>query len=63
MMKCKHCGSSKVKKFVYGYVDPNGLKDNEIPGGCVIMPDAPKYFCEDCQETFGHFFKQKKDEQ
>jgi len=46
---CKKCGKKKVKLYVYGYIDgPSRLSSREIPGGCIIEEDSPKWHCNNC---------------
>lgn len=46
---CKRCGKKMVKKYVYGYFeDPDKISPREIPAGCCIEPDSPKWKCENC---------------
>ena len=46
---CRRCGEKKVKLYVYGFIDnPEALSPREIPGGCCIDGDSPKWHCENC---------------
>ena len=61
MLKCPKCGSKNIAKYMYGLPVFSDELLKEIDngkiklGGCVIMEDAPKYHCNDCEEDFGHF--------
>jgi hypothetical protein len=52
---CRRCGKKMVKKYVYGYFeDPNVISPREIPAGCVIEANSPKWLCEGCGLESGH---------
>ena len=56
---CPRCNSSNTCPIFYGY--PADIEEylqdvaqKKIrPGGCVIDNYSPKYFCNDCEFTFG----------
>jgi len=46
---CRKCGEKKVKMYVYGFIDDSSvLSPREIPAGCVIGDDSPKWHCDNC---------------
>ena len=58
--KCPHCGSINIRPIVYGYPSPE-LWEEEIKGkvklgGCCISETQPKYYCNDCEESFNRGF-------
>ena len=52
---CPICGSELIP-IVYGMPGPEMLKKAErgeiYLGGCLITPDDPKYYCDDCDKEF-----------
>ncbi len=54
--KCPKCNSDKVVPILYGY--PSGdmvekLSRGEIEiGGCIVMPDNPKWHCNNCENEW-----------
>jgi len=47
--KCPKCGSNKVMWIAYGLLRPDYiLRDDEIPGGCCVSEDDPKWHCGAC---------------
>jgi hypothetical protein len=54
--KCPNCGSSDIRKIVYGYPGP-GLADDIaanriVRGGCVIMGGDPNWQCAACNRKW-----------
>lgn len=51
---CKHCGHTKLKRYVYGLrMAGTVLRDDEVAGGCVYHSKlSPDYICTNCGTTF-----------
>lgn len=45
---CPYCGSSNLKKYLYGEVAHDYDKEKYVLGGCEITGDDPIYKCSDC---------------
>ena len=61
---CPKCTSTDVGEFFYGLYRPEkedsatieAVKNNRlIPGGCVVTSMSPKYRCNSCSYTWGHY--------
>ncbi len=55
--KCPQCGSERVRKYLYGLLDPGFAARPDfdklyIAGGCLIWPDSPHYHCDECGTDF-----------
>ena len=46
---CRICGSSNVKRIVYGYPFDPPADDTVLLGGCVFRDDAPDWHCLTCE--------------
>lgn len=61
MLKCPKCGSKNIAQYMYGLPIFSDELLKEIDngkiklGGCIVMEDAPKHHCNDCEEDFGCF--------
>lgn len=59
--KCPHCGSTNVRKIVYGYPSTElweeELKGKIKLGGCCITENQPNYYCDDCENSFNKEFR------
>lgn len=55
--QCPNCFSSeKVVPIVYGYPSDellNSERTDFVLGGCMIGPDSPGWFCQECEHEFG----------
>ena len=59
---CPKCGAKKVKRLVYGLIDdPFALGPKEVPGGCCISENSPKWYCEACEHEWGNIDINKLD--
>ena len=61
---CPKCKSTEVGEFFYGLYNPKkedsatieAVKNKSlIPGGCVVTSMSPKYKCNSCSYTWGHY--------
>lgn len=61
---CPKCNSTDVGEFFYGLYRPEEedsatieAVENKrlIPGGCVVTSMSPKYRCNNCSYTWGHY--------
>ena len=57
--KCPKCNSDKIAKILYGLMTPEMLEKYEkrykvdaVMGGCIVMPDNPKWHCKDCEHEW-----------
>ena len=51
-VKCPFCGSSDIKKIVYGMPGLDFDYAKYVSGGCCIMPDSPQWRCDNCCAKF-----------
>lgn len=62
---CPICGSTNIASYLFGmpaYDEEleEKLANNEVVlGGCCIMPDSPAYHCNECEEDFGKYMRDK----
>ncbi len=56
-LKCPLCNSNKVVPIIYGYPDPEAVKDSQSGrlhlGGCIVEDNQPQKHCKNC----GHEWK------
>jgi len=59
--KCKHCGHTEFKEYVYGLRRADAvLRDDQVAGGCVYNTErSPDYICTNCGTTFKILSKDK----
>ena len=50
--KCPFCGADDIKEIVYGMPSIDFDYSRYISGGCVVMPDSPKWHCDNCFAKF-----------
>ena len=55
--KCPFCESDDIKEIIYGLPRVDFDYSRYISGGCVVMPDSPKWHCDNC---FAKFKKSSK---
>ena len=58
--KCPFCGSDDIKEIVYGLPSVDFDYSRYISGGCVVMPDSPKWHCDNCFAKFKQAPKRSK---
>ena len=58
--KCPFCGSDDIKEIVYGMPRVDFDYSRYISGGCVVMPDSPKWHCDNCFAKFKKSSKRSK---
>ena len=58
--KCPFCGSEDIKDIIYGLPAPDFDYSRYISGGCVVMPDSPKWHCDNCFAKFKKSSKRSK---
>ena len=58
--KCPFCGSDDIKEIVYGMPRVDFDYSRYISGGCVVMPDSPKWHCDNCFAKFKQASKRSK---
>ena len=58
--KCPFCGSEDIKDIVYGMPRVDFDYSRYISGGCVVMPDSPKWHCDNCFAKFKKSAKRSK---
>ena len=58
--KCPFCGSDDIKALVYGMPRVDFDYSRYISGGCVVMPDSPKWHCDNCFAKFKQASKRSK---
>jgi len=52
--QCPYCGSADVKRIIYGYPGEfDYWRADEVPGGCLVSGNDPKWCCGDCQKAWG----------
>ena len=58
--KCPFCGADDIKEIVYGMPSIDFDYSRYISGGCVVMPDSPKWHCDNCFAKFKQASKRSK---
>ena len=58
--KCPFCQSDDIKEIVYGLPSVDFDYSRYIPGGCCVMPDSPKWHCDNCFAKFKQSSKRSK---
>ena len=58
--KCPFCGADDIKEIVYGMPSIDFDYSRYISGGCVVMPDSPKWHCDNCFAKFKQAPKRSK---
>ena len=58
--KCPFCGSDDIKEIIYGLPRVDFDYSRYISGGCVVMPDSPKWHCDNCFAKFKKSSKRSK---
>ena len=58
--KCPFCESDDIKEIVYGMPRVDFDYSGYIPGGCCVMPDPPKWHCDNCFTRFKQSSKRSK---
>ena len=58
--KCPFCGSNDIKEIIYGMPRVDFDYSRYISGGCVVMPDSPKWHCDNCFAKFKQAPKRSK---
>ena len=58
--KCPFCESDDIKEIVYGFPRVDFDYSRYISGGCVVMPDSPKWHCDNCFAKFKKSSKRSK---
>ena len=59
-VKCPFCGSNDIKEIIYGMPRVDFDYSRYISGGCVVMPDSPKWHCDNCFAKFKQAPKRSK---
>jgi len=57
-LNCPECNSSSVAIILWGYLDPNKIKEQLdkkeiVLGGCCITEHDPKWECNECNHQWG----------
>jgi len=53
---CPACGERKGVPIVYGLPTYEASQDENIYlGGCCIYDDSPRYYCRNCEHTWGRY--------
>lgn len=58
--KCPFCQSDDIKEIIYGLPRVDFDYSGYIPGGCCVMPDSPKWHCDNCFAKFKQSSKRSK---
>ena len=58
--KCPFCESDDIKEIIYGLPRVDFDYSRYISGGCVVMPDSPKWHCDNCFAKFKKSSKRSK---
>ena len=59
-VKCHFCGSDDIKEIVYGMPRVDFDYSRYISGGGCVMPDSPKWHCDNCFAKFKQAPKRSK---
>ena len=59
-VKCPFCGSDDIKEIIYGLPSVNFDYSRYISGSCCVMPDSPKWHCDNCFAKFKKSSKRSK---
>ena len=58
--KCPFCESDDIKEIIYGLLRVDFDYSRYISGGCIVMPDSPKWHCDNCFAKFKQASKRSK---
>ena len=57
--ECPECGSNKVVRIIYGYLESSEDLKKELDvgktrlGGCCVSEDSPEWACNSCYHEWG----------
>ena len=59
-VKCHFCGSDDIKEIIYGLPSVDFDYSKYISRGCCVMPNSPKWHCDNCFAKFKKSSKRSK---